>query len=81
VGNDKRAERPSRDGTAAGEGKALKGEPQEREGHETRPRDPGRSKPSRGCENLEAELSGRGKPGHGGLPGGSAEGDGTPGEA
>jgi hypothetical protein len=39
-----------------GRNKALKGEPQERIWHETRPAGPGRTKTPRGRENLKAEA-------------------------
>jgi hypothetical protein len=51
------------EGNGAGDGvrlhgrsKALKGEPQERIWHETRPAGPGRTKTPRGRENLKAEA-------------------------
>lgn len=37
--------------------KALEGEPQERDRHETGPAGVGRSKASRGCENLKAQRA------------------------
>jgi len=49
------------------EGKPLKGEPQGRKGHETRPCGQLRSKPLRGWESLQAERTGWGKPRVGGL--------------
>jgi hypothetical protein len=57
------------EGNGAGDGhrlpgrnKALKGEPQERDRHETRPGGFGRRKAPRGCENLKAHTGGIGRP-------------------
>jgi hypothetical protein len=75
------------EGNGAGDGErlhersnALKGEPQERIWHETRPAGSGRIKASRGRENLKAQVVGCGKPGprKAAAPGGeNAVGEGT----
>jgi hypothetical protein len=60
--NDVKRERRRGRRTAAREGKALKGEPQERIWHETRPAGPQRMEASRGRENLEAQADEAWKP-------------------
>jgi hypothetical protein len=60
--------------------KALEGEPQERDRHETGPAGVGRSKASRGCENLKTQRARAWEPWHwvAAPLREDAEGDGTP---